>query len=366
MKSAGIFTYMHSNYGAILQAFSLQSFLRENGVDAEVVDYATNYHTVDYHLKDSKLIRFYRKGNPLRDSVCFFLKVLRYRQLNRRKERTLLFKEHNFHYTQRYSTTEELISNPPKKDLYITGSDQVFALDNIHFKDAYYLPFEKKGSKKVAYAPSFGVSTFGDKYNSVKDYLLDFDYLSCRESEGAKFIESIVERNVPVVVDPVLLHDAVFWSGYAVQPKIKGDYILVYNLNGKGKLMRIAYELRKKTGYKVVCLTGDTNQLYKTKMIFDAGPAEFIGWFANASMIVTDSFHGTVFSLVFSKQFYSYVALARTSSRVGNLLSSVGLSSRIIRDFNKDILNQDPIDYSKVNLVEVSKPSKEYIKSFIQ
>lgn len=365
MKTAGIFTYMQSNYGAILQAFSLQSYLRENNVNAEVVDYTTNYHTVDYHLKESKLIKFHKSGNPIRDFACLILKIFRYKHLKRRKERTLLFKKYNFYYTKRYSTTEELISDPPKKDLYITGSDQVFAL-NKYFTEAYYLAFEKKGAKKVAYAPSFGVSTFGDKYNSVKHYLLDFDFLSCRESEGSKFIESVVGREVPVVVDPVLLHDAVFWSGYAVLPTIKGEYILVYNLNGKDKLMRIAYELKKKTGYKVVCLTGDTNQLYNAKMVFDAGPAEFIGWFANASMIVTDSFHGTVFSLIFSKQFYSYVALARTSSRVGNLLSSVGLSNRIVRDFNEDILSQAPIDYSKVNLEEVSKPSKEYIKSFIQ
>lgn len=363
MKKIGIFTYFQTNYGAVLQAFALQWFLQKQpDVDVEIVDFTTSYH-----LGAHKVFRKYNGRNPVRAFLFYFLTVIRYFQLKRRLNRTWGFKKKYFNFSRRYSSVEDVIKNHPVEDIYITGSDQVFN-PNDGYSSVYYLGFDKGKGKKVAYAPSFGVSEFNDEItNKIKNYINDFDFLSCREKMGADYLSSITGRIVPQVVDPVLLHNAEEWSLVAVKPNYKKDYIFIYDLNGGDNLLSLAKNIQKHTGLDVVCLTGNRTCFYKVnKQIFDAGPAEFIGWIKYASYVVTDSFHGTVFSLIFNKQVFSFIANERTSSRIFNILTTVGANNRII---TKDKISSFDLSLcskcDNYNLGEMVKSSIAYINQFL-
>lgn len=359
----GIFTFFQTNYGAVLQAYALQHYLEQNAdAHVEIVDFTTAEH-----LKAHKVFQKATGRNPFKALKFYFCTLVHYKQLRGRIDKTWAFKEKYFHFTRRYSSVEDLIHNPPKEDIYITGSDQVFNPKG-QYLPVYYLGFEKGVGIKAAYAPSFGISQFPDDLTKrISPYLKDFDFLSCRESSGAEYLSSITGEEVPVVVDPVLLHNATEWGKVAISPAFEDDYIFIYDLNGAENLVRIAKAIQKETNLPIVCLTGNRVKRYSVdKQIFDAGPAEFIGWIKSASFVVTDSFHGTVFSLIFNKQFYSFIAYERTSFRIRNILRQVGMEQRLI---TKEGLGS--FDYTitpkreNVELDSLAAYSKAFIKSII-
>lgn len=359
----GIFTYFQTNYGAVLQAYALQKYLQEQpGTEVEIIDFTT-----PEHLEGHKICKKQSLKNPVAAIAYYFFTLIHYRQLKRRVTRTWDFKNKYFNFTRRYSTLKDALENHPKEDIYITGSDQVFN-PNGKYVPLYYLGFDKGNGKKIAYAPSFGISKFDQAITKkIEGYVKDFDLLSCREPAGAEYLSAIVGQEVPVVVDPVLLHGADEWGKVAVRPKLKSNYIFIYDLNGAENLIKIAKKIQKETKFPIVCLTRNRLKIYPVdKQIYDAGPAEFVGWIKDASYVVTDSFHGTVFSLIFSKQFFTFIALERTSSRIRNILGKVGLDNRIV---TKDGLTGFDFNayrnYSNVDLQQLSVTSKQYIQSIL-
>lgn len=357
----GIFTFFQTNYGAVLQAYALQKYLEQlQGVEAEIIDFTT-----DAHLKGHKLIKKYPGRNLIKACVYYFQSFYYYKQLKQRSQRTQDFKDKYFHFTRRYSTVEDIINNHPYEDIYLTGSDQVFN-PNTPYCPVYYLDFDKHEGKKVAYAPSFGISSFNETIaNKIKKYLDDFDSLSCRERAGANFLSSMLEKNIPVVIDPVFLHDAKAWGELAVKPKYKKDYIFIYDLNGGKNLIKIAKKIQAKTHLPIICLTANRLNIYPVqKQIYGAGPAEFIGLIENANYVVTDSFHGTAFSVIFKKDFFTYIAIEETSSRITGLLAEAGLIDRIVRKQNLNEFCFNNNEHCPVpHLEEFIRNSKDYILS---
>ena len=360
MKKIGILTYMQSNYGAVLQAYALQKYLRMNCDDAvEIINFTT-----EQHIKEDKIFRR-RSPNFVKNFILSLRAAIYYRALRRRKKRTIKFKKENINFSRRYKTTEELLKNPPQKDIYIAGSDQVFNL-NTPFGDVYYLGFKKNGGKKIAYAASFGVSKFDDKYHEKgKSFFPDFDVISCREKVGADFISNIIGKEVPVVIDPTLLLTAEDWSNVMVKPDFS-NYICIYDLNGNSRLIEYAKTIQSKTGLKIACITSNIRKRYNVdKVIYDAGPAEFVGLIACSNYTITDSFHGTVFSLIFNRPFNSYIANTNLSSRIYNLLDSLGLSRRIIKDGDAIDFNKDYMESPNADLQRYALSSYQFIKDNI-
>lgn len=361
MKKVLIYTYKHSNYGAVLQAYALQTYLKNNfPVDVKIVDFTT-----DKHLKEDSLVK--TSGSIPERIIISLCNLLHVRELKRRNSRIESFKRDNYQQTNRFSTIEDLMKNNPAADIYITGSDQVF---NPHsqYLPVYYLGFAKRDGIKVAYAPSFGISNFSKQItDKISPYLADFDYISCRETVGADYIASIINRQVPTVCDPTLLLEPSDWAAIAQKPIYrKKEYILVYEINGGDKIIQLAKKISKEKGLPIVCITRKTHKHYNVdKIVRDAGPAEFVGWFKEASCVVTDSFHGTVFSWMFNKEFFYYLAYEGTSSRVKNLLGHIGCTERIVeeKDFG-GFSTRYYKTYKRINLPLIEK-SKEYIDSFI-
>lgn len=324
----GIQTFFQNNYGAVLQAYALKSYIEEScSGDVEVINFTT-----DNHLKTFKVFNKNAGGNIATAIVKNIILFFRYGRIKRQYKRINSFKNKYLSLTRRYSSMEDMFNNMPEEDVYVTGSDQVFN-PKSPYMPVYYLAFDKKGKKKVAYAPSFGISEFSKELtDKISGLLKDFDALSCREQVGADYMASIVGHPVPGVVDPVLLLDSNRWSKVAAPINLKYKYIFVYDRNGGNNLIKLAQRLSEETKLPIVVISADNCCLYKVKKrIFDAGPEEFIGYIKNAEYVVTDSFHGTMFSLIFGKQFYVYSAIPSLFSRIENVLSKLGMKDRIVR-----------------------------------
>ena len=363
MKTIGIFTYKHSNYGAVLQCYALQQYLRNHSDNqVQVVDFTT-----DTHYRQDRYFKK-RSNNPIKQLAYVLLTLFRFPALLKRRQRTKTFKDDNIRWTSLYSSESQLLSNPPKFDVYCTGSDQVFNLSG-EYKDVYYLHFNTFGGRKVAYAPSFGSSVFdAETKEEVSLYVKDFQALSCRENDGAEFLSKVTGTDVPVVLDPTLLLTKEDWLAVAHKPSSPESYILVYDLNGGKNLITIAKKVKERYKLPIVCITDKIEAFYHIdRQIYGAGPAEFVGWFANAEFVITDSFHGTVFSIIFSKPFISYIAIPRASSRIISLLNNLGLAEHIVTkdnltDVNDDALNGIDVE-SKLNALKSN--SFEYINKNI-
>tara|TARA_B110000090_G_scaffold165841_1_gene183879 strand:+ start:6962 stop:8110 length:1149 start_codon:yes stop_codon:yes gene_type:complete len=365
LTKVGIMTFMLHNYGAVLQAYALQAYLKkQEGLDVCNIDFRT-----DWHDKDDKI--FNLQGRFKTKLATFVYTLLRYPGLKKRKLCTSKFKKKYFSLTQRIHSEKELISKPPEMDIYVTGSDQVFNPNGL-FPNVYFLNFSKGSGKKVAYAPSFGGCDFSNNFSKqIEPMISDFEKLSCREEEGADFLSKIVKTDVPVLVDPTFLLNAEEWSTVASPPNIKGKYIFIYDLAGDENLIQIANKIKDKTGYKIVCLSCNIRKFYNIeKHLYSCGPAEYLCLIKNAEYVVADSFHGAVFSIIFNKSFFVYVSPKKenVSSRIYNLAKLLNFNDRIltsekVQNFS---FSEEPFLLNKKELNKRISISQEFIKKHIQ
>jgi hypothetical protein len=337
MKSIGIMTFHGSqNYGGVLQAYALLTYLKNKKENRVKI--------IDFKVRD---VPIFKPVKNWKDLLLLGIVLWNYPSLKRKANRFEQFRNEQMDLTERYQTYEELAENPPEFDIYIAGSDQVF-YPSGELADAFYLDFvSSEKSRKVAYAPSFGVNHVPDERKGrITELLNRFDFLSARESGGSKIIRALTGRNVLTVLDPVFLLDRERWR-QAERPvqKIARPYILCYALIGRVPQMKIADRVKQLTGLPIVLVT---HSLYPRTdadiVIHDAGPREFLWLFDNAEYVVTDSFHGTAFSVLFEKAFFSYIAFQEKAERIRSLLHIIGLGDRIFNkdnEFSKDKLTID-------------------------
>lgn len=368
-KKIGILTFHFPiNYGAVLQAFALSKACQLMGGDVEVVNYfSTNQERANNIFLD--------KQRGCLKSMLYVLLVLPYWQrLWRKKHRFQDFIKNHINISPRFKNLEELELGLGPKDIYLTGSDQVFNPVSDGNIKVYYQSFHNKRiGIKAAYAPSFGISSFSeDLSNKIRPLLCDFDYLSCREDDGAAYISSLTGNNTPVVLDPVFLLSASEWSKCAikdVQSNYQDEsYIFVYDLNGRNNLISIANKIGQKKNLPIICLTTkkyNVSRYRVDEIIMDAGPLEFISLIRDADTVVTDSFHGTAFSILFNKKFVTYNALPRASVRITSMLNKLNLQKHFVEDIHissDELCSIREIDNSyQDELHRLIKISKDYL-----
>ena len=347
-NQVGIITFPSvDNYGAVLQAYALQHYIEiSSGYNVEIIDYR---ETDDCH---GPFVFVRATHNFFKDFVLSVIRFFNYSNIKRRHERFEVFRKELLHLThQRYIGTGSL--KQLCKDFYITGSDQVFNPRLKNYK-AYYLDFDKGHGKKIAYAPSFGISTFNDDITrQILPLLTDFDVVSCREESGAFYLSKILNRTVPTVVDPVFLLSKEEWSRVAILPKRK-KYLLVYCLSkGKSKqLQKIAKEVAAKECLDIVTIENE-------------GPREFVGYIMGADFVVTDSFHGTSFSLIFGKRHISCIINKSKGTRIENVMRMVGKEEELVYDLGNYSYKSEAIKtYSVSNLLEIER-SKDFLKTHL-
>lgn len=349
MKTIGIITIHNcqNNYGGALQCFALYRYLQTQGYSVEVID-LHRPNNADYI--DSIRFRRMRSHIGVREFIKGWLKELfGIRCLHNPKfhpnwnpSAGTRFASFNslVKMSPPYCYIPDLYKNPPKYDVYITGSDQLWNPDQPYCLEPYFLTFVKnREAIKLSYGTSIGLSKISKKEESIfRNWLASYDVISVREQQASKLLESITSRKIYRVPDPTFLLDPCEWLQMAVIPPTKQDYVLIFNLGQNEKMIqagiKIAHELRLKL--KVIDQNYSLPQRPDVEVIADAGPLEFIGLIRNARLVLTNSFHCTVFSIITGVyNFYTYIAPeSDRGSRIVDLLEIFQLSDHIIHSID--------------------------------
>ena len=351
----GILTFHCAhNYGAVLQCYALQETLKAMGHEVEVIDHRPEF-----------LLSPYKVWNIRRGKSCnSFLKrlVLECLTLPRRIARYKTFDL--FIRTRLCLTREKTI--PSSFDAYIIGSDQVWnprITKGFHLPYFGYFEFQKGSKKYIAYAASMEASSLSQEAKDFYAKALDnFDAISVREKSLADLLQPLTPKKVETVLDPTLLANTGIWESIVKRPLLNGKYVLVYQVRPDKNTQRIARHIANQTGAKVIEITAWVNWRYKENIYQCCSPIEFLGWIKHASCVVTTSFHGTAFSIIFKRPFYC-LKLGKGDTRAVSLLQELGLENRMI----EKTLSPDfqAIDYQQptMNLADLQKKSYQYLVS---
>lgn len=368
------------NYGAALQGFALVQVLRKNGYDAYDINYVSDneYRPQQYNVIKRSLIRF---------KLLFNIKLVKNKiqEIKERENEKILLEEFK-DFVKKYSLTynngafytlKELKKISPEFHAFVTGSDVVWNpyLHKMINDKGYFLDFAQDGVKRVAYAPSFGCSSLPDSARTdLKSLLEKFDGLSVREKTGSDIIKETTGLDVPVVLDPTLLPSKVDYEEMLTVPiNLPEKYIAVYRFGTLDHTINSIKEISKKYNLPIVYIPSNNDGKFETK--YDISPSDFVGVIKNAELVLTDSFHCSVFSVIFNKPFLCFFRTKPSSngsdlnSRVVDFLHYIGLEERLVPPEKKipyDTLFE--IDYDKVNqhIESLRKTSLEYLLNSLE
>lgn len=340
--------YFKHNYGSVLQAFATQAVLDKLGVDNETI----NITGFKKEISASK--RKYYIHNlfniPMYQAKKGFVRHIVQRRFDPNgfggniRERNRAFKrfeENHFHLSRVCMSKNELTAGCVEYSGVLLGSDQLWLPLNIE-GDYYTLNFVPGNVNKIAYATSFGVASIPNYLHSkTRNFLYRIDHLSTREASGQKIIYDLTGKRVPVVCDPSMLLTGDEWAGALGTTEIfKKPYIFCYFLGNNERHREFANKLKQKIGLPIVTLRHldeyvPTDNAFGDIAPYDISPADFLNLIRHADYICTDSFHGTVFSVLFKRNFSSFRRFAKatresTNSRVEDFLLKLGLESKLI------------------------------------
>lgn len=341
----GILTYHRSpNYGALWQAYSLRTFLSDQGYDVSVIDYWPDYHKRMYERKfvgKSTLKRLSLKSKlySIYNSLCLcFLNYLRL-------SRTNAFSKKYMHLTTSHHV-----------DVCVYGSDQIWRkqhqVDCESFNPIYFGSDDIDATKRISYAASMGDIEIESELDKefIASSLDGFDAISVRETDLQRALSAYTNKQIEIVSDPVFLLTETQWNRILPTKRIhKGKYIFLYNLEDDEIATQIALCLSKEYNFPIMEVKGyvqdKRNPYNKTQT---ATPIAFLSLLHDAEYVVTSAFHGVALSLCFNKQFY-YAAPNELVGRAMSLLKVVGLESRRIvsmsdfKDYNIDYYQVNPL-----------------------
>ena len=345
----GILTWLHNgNYGSILQAYALQKALRNQGYQTENIDYApSTVKKVENLIKNKNSLKLFLEKW---DAYCAKKVAGSPRELSEKQKKFDDFRENYINITQRYSSPKEVATIDGEFDAYICGSDQIWS--PVLLNPVFYFDFLSDTERKIAYACSFGVSSIkGKKATKITNYLNRFDYISVRESSGCEIVKNLTGKVVPVMPDPTLLLQRTDWDKVSKYNLNLNKYIFCYFLSWNEDYWKYVENVSQQLGYQIV-IVPSVKQTYQVdaKILKNIGPEEWIGLVKNASYVITDSFHGTVFSIIYNKPFtvlkrFSDDNPRSQNSRIYTLLEHYNLTNRL--GINTDIFNLQ--EYTKVN-----------------
>ena len=369
-KRVGITTYWDTpvNYGQVLQGYALMSVLKKLGYEPFIVRYTMQEVYVNKSIFQ-RIRDFIRYGMNFSKFFKRFYAV-REGQVNRHFDE---FKHKYMCFSNRiYPSFDSLQKNYQEAEVYITGSDQVWGeWGTANKKKTFLLDFLPPTVTRVAYAASFGRNILGkDEEIIFKEALNKFQAISVREKSGVDLCKQLGgDLDVKWVVDPTLLLNKSEWLEVAYYKPRKAAYILCYLMQSKKndtEALKFAKKIAKERNLKLVKICRGLTSILWGETLYVPTVEEWLGLYANASYIVTNSFHGVAFSVNFNKNFTAFVEgdiKSGRNSRLNNICTALDLSDRIKivgEDMNIDISD---INYSKVNvkLNELRKESIQYL-----
>ena len=361
-KIANITWITYPNFGTFLQAYALQQYIISQGYEDAILDDSSIIDThIDWKFRVKKWIwefeptyrRFVNSHKKSNELYKIFKK-------------THLIIDKNIKDVQRLSETY---------DCFVCGSDQIwnpFSLGNPK-SGFFYADFTLR--KKIAYAPSIGVSNIPNEYiERFRNLIKDFSYLSARETQGQQIMKELSGKAVVKVVDPTLLLDKKRWEELLLEhesPNVK--YVLGYFLTPNPIYINAAKKYAHNHGYKFKMFYTDKTYFNDADELVTAGPIEFLQTIHDAEYLFTDSFHGSIFASIFNVQFITFKRFKKTvtsqNSRVENLMKMMKIDERLLAEEEIGVIEQlAPIDFEKVerHLSTFITESKEYLNDALK
>ncbi len=343
MKKVGILTlyYKTYNYGAQLQSYALQKVVEKLGYESEQISFRWSKVETEYNYQN------------------FSIDVKAFREFSA-----------SIPHSRRIYTPIDIEESVVEYDAFICGSDQIWGVNDS--MPSFVLPlitldFVPHNKNKIAYAASLGGARISKyKEEALSRAIKHLDAISVREVDAIPYISEIASKKVQVVLDPVFLLSKEEWDSIAISP-FQEDYILIYCIGQSDKVKEISESIAAKYGYRIITLT------YNNGMKF--GPREFIGLIEKAKFVITDSFHATVFSVIFHKQFFTlgvdnFKSDYSKNIRILNLLKELNLSDRFAdKSFNTGLENvEKEIDYIAVEkrLSALRQISLKYLENALR
>ena len=340
----GVITILKvNNYGAELQAYATQKIFELLGADSEIIDYLFYKNPGHKKTKASAPVFSHsfkkRVKEWLYPIICKLKSLGQTEAKQRRDARFEQFHAENTKLSDCYSSLDALTSAKLDYDILVSGSDQVWNPGNYTSLDPYFLNFGPVEAKRIAYASSFGVAEIPDyAVNYYKKSLVKYHAIGVRENTAVDLINSLTGQTAEWVLDPTLLLTHEQWMEVA-KPVVNipsTPYILIYELGNVSYIKQLALYLSGETGMPIVriCQNACREDVEKDIVnIIDAGPAEFLYLFDKAHVVVTNSFHGSAFSINFNKQFYTVVPKGKSNnSRQISLLKLFHYESCLIQE----------------------------------
>lgn len=353
------------NFGSVLQTYALQEFVtslyNEVGQDCDykVINYRTDFQKSFYSIYKSVK----NPKNVIKNAVAFkhspALKI--------KNQKFEDFLANYINLTDEVSKANELEKFGSVFDYYISGSDQIWNVRASDFESAYYLDFVENG-KKISYAASFGPLKIDwnlydkDKFSSL---LSEYSAISVREKGSQERVRELTDCDCDINVDPTFLLTKEQWKSIQSDADYNdGRYILLYCLEPSREQLNMAKAISEKLSLPILV----TRYNNKNDMIngfvkkYDCGPLDFLSYIDNAALVLSSSFHGTAFSMIYNKPFYVFNGMK--DSRISSILKIAGIEDRSIEK-NEDVdrVNLESIDFSVVNkIIDLERQrSKEYL-----
>jgi hypothetical protein len=345
--------YKSINFGGVLQSFSLVSFLNQAGYNAIQISYKGIFKTIKIEI-----------SSRLKSFLFSFILFKRFFKF--------YFFRKNILHTETIYSNSTLYTINKQFDCFIVGSDQVW---NSHwFDSSYFLTFVESNKIKISYAASIGSKVLKPEHLKVlSENLKTFKYISLRENDLIPTLDKLVNKEIVHTCDPTLLLEYELWDRLAGKNKNNRRYLLSYFLDTNSvdfnKLKKIAIlNNLELINIPLSSLKFNLNEiLYTDKNLFGAGPIDFISLIKNSQIVITDSFHAVVFSIIFGTDFF---VLKRQNypdmlNRIENLLKIAGIENKIIelsQIENKliSIIKHNPY-YSSKNLLDFIDKSRRFL-----
>lgn len=339
------------NLGANLQAYALNKFINENIAPCEIIDFYPNNQTAHKN-----------KVRKILSEIKSMIPTIPNKKMRKFKN----FQNKNYILSNKtYYGDDQLERSNLKYDILLSGSDQIFNTQLSDTSKSYYLNFDEN-SKKVSYASSFGREELSeDELSLIESELPKFSHLSFREQSGAELVKEKLGISASLVLDPVFLLNNKEWDCVAAKESIEGDFIFVYAMEESDELLETVKAAKEKYKLPVYVVYGGENKGFIDGVeISDCGPQEFLSYIKESTIIITNSFHGTAFSIIYGKNFLS-VAHSTRNARLRNIMSLIKCEGKLVNYKDISDIDEYTVDGTVAfgELISYIDNSKKYLYS---
>lgn len=372
MKKVGIITFHAShNCGSMMQAYALQKTLKKMNVDNEIIDFQS------FGQKDMYAVVHTKK--EWKSFVKNMLTLPYRKKIKLQWESYEQYKNKIFELSDKqYSTTSELTETNNLYSSFISGADQIWNITIRDYDDAYFLSFVTDNRKKNSYAPSFGakrIEEHADNKQKYINFLNSYNNLSIRENNGKKWIKELTGRDAKLVLDPTLLLQEDDYLEAMEDIAIDKNYIFYYSPKYNKKIDELVKRIAKKYNKKVIVWNATeyyVKQERRNRFVLPEkiNPGVYLYLIKHADLIITTSFHGSIFSTIYRKKFWTIKNgdMFNNDDRVITLLKQIGFEDKLIDlefDNNKDYFEEINYTNYERKLDELKKESINYLKKCI-